>query len=83
MKRIGIGLAVVAVAVVALFGMLAPAPVALSIVAGSENKDLEPLIQDWAQQNNIDLTMSYQGSVDISRILEQGKLTTHCFRDSK
>ncbi|MHA3915422.1 substrate-binding domain-containing protein [Halovulum sp. GXIMD14793] len=45
----------------------------LSIVSGSENKGLEPIVTDWARANNIDVTMTYRGSVDISRELSRGK----------
>lgn len=53
-------------------GLFAPASVPLSIVAGSENKTLEPLILDWASRNNIEVNITYLGSVDISRELEKG-----------
>ncbi len=75
MKRILGVLAVLILAAVGLFagiGFFAPTPVPLSIVAGSENKTLEPLIMDWAAKNNTALTTSYLGSVDISRELEKG-----------
>ncbi len=44
----------------------------LSIVAGSENRALEPLILNWAARNNVAVTMTYLGSVDISRELAKG-----------
>ena len=75
MKRIALILAALIIGAVALVfgaGMLAPVPVALSIVAGSENKTLEPLMMSWAAQNNTTLTVTYLGSVDISRELEKG-----------
>ncbi len=75
MRRSVLILAALAAAVVALalaLGAFAPAPVPLSIVAGSENKTLEPLILDWAAKNGITPTITYQGSVDISRELEKG-----------
>ena len=31
----------------------------LSIVAGSENQALEPLMRDWAARNNIELSVTY------------------------
>ena len=65
-------IAVVVVAFLSL-GLIAAPPVPLAIVAGSENKTLEPLMQDWASRNNVSLTVTYLGSVDISRALEQGK----------
>ena len=45
----------------------------LSIVSGSENKALEPLVRDWAEDAGVALTMTYLGSVDISRELAKGK----------
>ncbi len=75
MKRIvliGAVLVALAVAVLAGIGLMAPPPVALSIVAGSENKTLEPLMKDWAAQNGVTLSVTYLGSVDISRELEKG-----------
>ncbi|MEO8244441.1 MAG: substrate-binding domain-containing protein [bacterium] len=75
MKRlmlIMIALGVGALAVVLGLGLVSPAPVPLSIVAGSENKTLEPLILDWAAQSQVALTITYLGSVDISRELEKG-----------
>ena len=61
-----------AVAVLGGLGLYAPTPVPLSIVAGSENKTLEPFILDWAARNNTALTVTYLGSVDISREIEKG-----------
>lgn len=66
------GLVVAALAAFVGIGVLAPAPVPLSIVAGSENKALEPLMKDWASRNGVDLSVTYLGSVDISRELEKG-----------
>ena len=79
--RLGIGLAVAAaIALAVWFGVLAPnlSPrVALAVVAGSENKTLEPLMLDWAQANGVDLTLTYLGSVDISRELNKGTATAY------
>lgn len=75
MKRwIWVGAAVLLAAVALLVGVgqFAGPQVALSIVAGSENKTLEPLMLDWAKANNVALSMTYLGSVDISRELEKG-----------
>ena len=75
MRRVLLILATVvagAVAVLIGLGLFAPAPVPLAIVAGSENKTLEPLMMDWAAKNGVALTVTYQGSVDISRELEKG-----------
>jgi Ca-activated chloride channel family protein len=44
-----------------------------SIVSGSENKGLEPLIQDFAQKHGVMITIKYMGSVDMTLALsEQG-----------
>ena len=79
--RLGIGLAVAAaIALAVWFGVLAPnlSPrVALAVVAGSENKTLEPLMLDWAKANGVDLTLTYLGSVDISRELNKGTATAY------
>lgn len=44
----------------------------LRIVSGSENRPLEPIIQQYAQQNNITIQIKYLGSVDIKLLLETG-----------
>ncbi|NMD37765.1 MAG: VWA domain-containing protein [Christensenellaceae bacterium] len=49
-------------------------PVTLRIVSGSENKELEPLLQRFSKENKIALDMKYQGSVEISRILGQDNI---------
>lgn len=45
------------------------------IASGSENKALEPIVQQWAADNGVDVTMTYLGSVDISRELGKGSAT--------
>lgn len=45
----------------------------LTIISGSENRDLEPLINAFARKNNTSITVKYAGSVDISREIEKGK----------
>ncbi|CAK8716943.1 MAG: Ca-activated chloride channel family protein [Candidatus Electronema aureum] len=50
-----------------------PSPVgSLSIVSGSENSTLEPLLQQFAQQQSIGISIKYMGSVDISLELAKG-----------
>ncbi|CAK8721810.1 Ca-activated chloride channel family protein [Candidatus Electronema halotolerans] len=50
-----------------------PAPkTSLALVSGSENAALEPLLQQFARQQNIDLSVTYMGSVDISLELAKG-----------
>lgn len=44
------------------------------IISGSENKTLEPIIQQFAKENNIDIKVDYRGSVDIMMQLQTGKL---------
>lgn len=42
----------------------------LSIVSGSENKSLEPIIQAFARRERVDIEITYKGSVDM--MLEMG-----------
>lgn len=46
----------------------------LTIISGSENETLEPLIQEWAKKNNAQIEMTFLGSVDISRMLQTGAI---------
>ncbi len=46
----------------------------LTIVSGSENETLEPIIQEWANQNGHPVEMTYMGSVDIARMLQSGSV---------
>jgi Ca-activated chloride channel family protein len=55
----------------ALFSTKKPGP-SLRIVSGSENRDLEFLLEDFCAQNGGTLAISYLGSLDIKNILEQG-----------
>lgn len=43
---------------------------ALKILSGSENKELEPILENFAKKNKIKIEMTYQGSLDIMRSLE-------------
>ena len=47
----------------------------LQLVAGSENKSLEPLIQRFAKENGVQIAVSYKGSVELMRELESGNNT--------
>ncbi len=76
MKRLVALVAALVVAVVAYVALRPPA-VALSILAGSENQALEPLIQDWARDNGVAVTLTYLGSVDISRELQAGESSAY------
>lgn len=44
----------------------------LKIVSGSENKSLQPLIEAWAVEQRVKIEITYQGSIDIHRLLQQG-----------
>lgn len=51
----------------------AAASASLSIVSGSENKGLEPLIREFARERNADINVTYMGSIDMTLMLsEQG-----------
>lgn len=67
-----VALGLVAVAVgLAYWPVLRP-PVTLAIVSGSENTALEPIIQDWAADQGVTVTVTYRGSLDIARGLATG-----------
>ncbi len=51
----------------------------LSIVAGSENKSLEPIVQEFARRRGVGVSMAYMGSVEIGHELAKG---TQCQFDS-
>jgi Ca-activated chloride channel family protein len=57
------------IAAVGLAGLLVAAcveqPAELRVVAGSEVRVLEPMIQEFARRENIQIRMSYLGSVDL------------------
>ena len=44
----------------------------LSIVAGSENKSLEPIVQEFARRNGVTINMTYMGSVEIGQEIAKG-----------
>lgn len=44
----------------------------LSIVAGSEMSELEPILEKYAQDHKINLSVDYLGSLDIMRMLQSG-----------
>ncbi len=46
--------------------------VTLNIVSGSENKELEPLLESFVKEEKIDLNIEYKGSLDIMRSLQSG-----------
>ncbi|MEM8630193.1 MAG: substrate-binding domain-containing protein [Pseudomonadota bacterium] len=44
----------------------------LRIVSGSENRALQPIVEAWGRDNGVAVDMSYLGSVDIARSLQEG-----------
>jgi Ca-activated chloride channel family protein len=54
-------------------------PVDLHIVSGSENKSLEPIIQEFGRREGLHVQITYLGSVDISREIAKG---TACAYDA-
>jgi Ca-activated chloride channel homolog len=44
----------------------------LTIVSGSENTELEPIIHRFARKRGVTIDVHYQGSVDIMLLLQQG-----------
>lgn len=44
----------------------------LVILSGSENDTLEPILQEFEKENNVNVEMVYKGSVDIMLDLEKG-----------
>lgn len=46
--------------------------ITLSIVSGSENKTLEPILKEFGRQQNINIAMHYMGSVDIAHEISKG-----------
>lgn len=43
----------------------------IRIVSGSENKELEPVLAEYAEKNHVKIVMTYEGSLDIMHDLEQ------------
>ena len=46
--------------------------VTLRILSGSENQELESILDDFARQEKVNIVMEYQGSLDIMRTLQAG-----------
>jgi len=42
-----------------------------TILSSSENKDVEPMLIDYAKKNNINLTIEYAGTIDMMEILNE------------
>ena len=47
----------------------------LRIISGSENAELEPILEKFAEQENIRIEMTYQGSLDIMRLLGEEEIS--------
>ena len=46
--------------------------VTLRILSGSENQELEEILDAFSQESGVRIEMTYQGSLDIMRILQSG-----------
>ena len=44
--------------------------VTLRILSGSENQELEGILDDFARERGVNIEMEYQGSLDIMRTLQ-------------
>ncbi|MGI8476803.1 MAG: substrate-binding domain-containing protein [Thermomicrobiales bacterium] len=66
-----------AVAVVGLWFIPGPVccgpPETFKILAGTESRSLEPLIRDYGKGHHLNVEMTYMGSVDIMRELDNGQ----------
>lgn len=49
----------------------------LRVISGSENKTLEPMVQQLAKREGIKIEVTYKGSVDIMLELEKGTASTY------
>jgi Ca-activated chloride channel family protein len=58
---------------------VSPRGASLAIVAGSENKSLEPIVQEFARRNGVAINLTYMGSVEIGQELAKG---TQCPYDA-
>ena len=47
----------------------------MRIVSGSENRELEPILEAFAKSEGVRIEMTYQGSLDIMRLLEGEELS--------
>lgn len=46
----------------------------LRIISGSENAELEPILEEFAKREKIRIEMTYQGSLDIMRLLGEEEI---------
>lgn len=49
----------------------------LTILSGSENETLEPILEEFSRKNNIKINMVYKGSLDIMNILQTGEAESY------
>ena len=53
----------------------------IRILSGSENQELETIIQECSEATGVEIQMEYKGSVDIMRELEmERRITMRCGR---
>ena len=77
-KKLSIIIAIVLIVIIILALVISnhekiiPAKETLNILSGSENRILEPILQKFEDENNIDINMTYEGSVDIMQELQNG-----------
>lgn len=45
----------------------------LKIVSGSENKELEPILKQYAEKNKVNIQVDYMGSIDMMKLLKNDK----------
>jgi len=43
----------------------------ISILSGSENSELEPILTEYSKKNHVEIDMTYKGSLDIMRALAE------------
>ena len=51
-----------------------PSPTPFRIIAGSGHSSFEEILKRFGQQNNVDIQITYKGSLDIMQLLETGNL---------
>ncbi len=65
-------LACLLVGVVACLPQLQSKP--FRIIAGSGNKDFEDILKKWGNDHNVDIQITYKGSLDIMGLLKDGSI---------
>jgi Ca-activated chloride channel family protein len=66
--------------VVACLPQFQPKP--FRIIAGSGNSTFEPILKRWGGQNGVDVQVTYKGSLDIMRMLEDGSIDYEAIWDA-